>query len=243
MILDGKVVEQAYLEELLRLRMGINFKPKLKVLSDGSEDSRIYERSIRRIAERLEVEVVEDEEADGIISLGKREVEIPPHLDIEGLSPENLGLLVYGKPRFFPPTPYAAIKILEFYGFNLEGKTCAIVGRSVRVGKPLSLLVLMRNGTPIIAHTKTQNLMSITRQSDFVFLCAGIGEHFGREYFNERSVVVDISTVYRDGRIIGDAKFGEVKDFVRAITPVPGGVGRITPLVLFENLFRKILHR
>jgi methylenetetrahydrofolate dehydrogenase (NADP+)/methenyltetrahydrofolate cyclohydrolase len=230
MILDGKVVEQAYLEELLRLRRGINFKPKLKVLSDGSEDSRIYERSIRRIAEKLEVEVLEDEEADGIISLGKREVEIPPELDIEGLSPENLGLLVYGKPRFFPPTPYAAIKILEFYGFNMEGKTCAIVGRSVRVGKPLSLLVLMKNGTPIIAHTKTQNLMSITRQSDFVFLCAGIG-------------VVDISTVYRDGRIVGDAKFGEVKDFVRAITPVPGGVGRITPLVLFENLFMKILHR
>jgi methylenetetrahydrofolate dehydrogenase (NADP+)/methenyltetrahydrofolate cyclohydrolase len=101
----------------------------------------------------------------------------------------------------------------------------------------------MKNGTPIIAHTKTQNLMSITRQSDFVFLCAGMGEYFGREYFNERSVVIDISTVYRVGRIIGDVKFGEVKDFVRAITPVPGGVGRITPLVLFENLFMKILHR
>ncbi len=243
MILDGKLVERSYLEEIINLRRGINFRPKFRLISDGSDDSKIYERSIRRLAELLEVDVVMEGDADGIISLGRGEVYIPPELDVEGLSPENLGLLLYGKPRFFPPTPYAAIKILEFYGFNLEGKLCTIVGRSVRVGKPLFLLILMKNGTPIITHTKTQNLMSITRQSDFIFLCAGIGEHFGREYFSEKSVVVDISTVYKDGKIVGDAKFAELKDFVRAITPVPGGVGRITPLVLFENLFRKILRR
>jgi len=241
MILDGREVEKAYLGEISELRGRIKFRPKLKVISDNSEDSKIYERSISRLAERLDVEIVKDGDADGIISLGKNDVEMPPELDVEGLSPENLGLLLHGKPRFFPPTPYAAIKILEFYGFNLEGKICAIVGRSVRVGKPLSLLVLMKNGTPIITHTKTPNLADITKLSDITFLCAGIGEHFGAEYFTEKSVVVDISTVYRDGKIVGDAKFGELKDFVRAISQVPGGVGRITPLVLFENLFRKIL--
>ncbi len=117
---------------------------------------------------------------------------------------------------------------------------CAIVGRSIRVGKPLSLLILMFNGTPIILHRKSPNVIQVLMSSDIVFLSAGAGNMFGSEYFNKNSVIVDISTVYRDGRLVGDAKFEELVGKVKAITPVPGGVGRITTLVLFENLFKTL---
>ncbi len=241
MVLEGKSVEQEYLRELLTLRERLKKRPVLKVITDESEDSKAYERSIKRVAKRLDVEVVYDGDADGVINLGKESVNIPPDLDIEGISPYHLGLLSYGNPKFLPPTPYAAIKILEFYGFEIEGKVCTIVGRSVRVGKPLGMLIILRNGTPIITHTRTPDVKKFTRISDYVFLSAGIGEYFGKEYFTENSIVVDISTVFKDGKLVGDARFEELKDYVKAITPVPGGVGRITTLVLFENLFKKLL--
>ncbi|MEO0222141.1 MAG: bifunctional 5,10-methylenetetrahydrofolate dehydrogenase/5,10-methenyltetrahydrofolate cyclohydrolase [candidate division WOR-3 bacterium] len=241
MVLEGKTVENEYLRELLTLRERIKKRPVLKVITDESEDSRAYERSIKRVAKNLDVEIVYDGDADGVINLGKESVDILPDLDIEGISPYHLGLLSYGKPKFLPPTPYAAIKILEFYGFEVEGKVCTIIGRSVRVGKPLAMLILLKNGTPIITHTKTPDVKEFTRLSDYVFLSAGIGEYFGREYFTENSIVVDISTVFKGGKLVGDAKFDELKDYVKAITPVPGGVGRITTLVLFENLFKKLL--
>ncbi len=244
MILSGKPVKEDYLSKLFKLRDTLKRTPKLKIITDNSEDSEIYRRSLLRYAKKLSVDIVEDdEEADGIISLGKSEINIPFDKDIEGISPYHLGLLSYGKPMFLPPTPYASVKILEYYGFKLEGKVCTVVGRSVRVGKPLALLILMLNGTPIITHSKTTNLREILRRSDYVFLAANIGEHFGKEYFSEDSVIVDISTVYRDGKLVGDAKFDELKDSVKGITPVPGGVGAITPLVLFENLFKSVQRR
>lgn len=244
MILSGKPVKEDYLKKLLEIRETLKRTPRLKIISDNSEDSEVYKRSILRYAKELSVEIVEDdEEADGIISLGKSEINIPFDKDIEGISPYHLGLLSYGKPIFLPPTPYASLKILEYYGFSLEGKVCAVVGRSVRVGKPLGLLILMFNGTPIIAHSKTKDLKKILKESDYVFLAANLGEYFGKEYFSENSVIVDISTVYKDGKLVGDAKFEELKDFVKGITPVPGGVGTITPLVLFENLFKAVQRR
>jgi methylenetetrahydrofolate dehydrogenase (NADP+)/methenyltetrahydrofolate cyclohydrolase len=101
-------------------------------------------------------------------------------------------------------------------------------------------MLLNRDSTVSILHSRTKDVETYTKMADVVFLSAGLGEYFGREYFSPESIVVDISTVYKDGRWVGDARFEEIKDYVKAITPVPGGVGKITPLVLFDNLFRAV---
>jgi len=239
--LEGKPVRRSYLKVLKTLRKRLNRTPKLFILSDGSEDSRIYERSIRRLARELDVEIVGDlNDCDGAIQLGRPQIELPPEKDIEGISEYHLGRIAYGKPLFVPPTPMAAIRLLEFYGYPLVGEEAVVVGRSVRVGKPLGLLLLNRDATLTLLHSKSRNIKNHTRQVRFAFLAAGVGEYFGRDYFSPHSVVIDIATVPKDGRVVGDARYEELLNWVEAITPVPGGVGSVTPLVLFENLFKAV---
>ncbi len=240
MVLNGKPVRKAYYKRLKEMRMALGNAPKLAVFSDGKPDSEIYRRAILNLAKRLEVEIVYSiDECDGVVFLGRRaEYDIPHEKDIEGLSPYHLGRLVHDRPLYLPPTPAAALEILKYYGYTLRGKEVVVVGRSFRVGRPLSIMLLNEDATVCVLHTRTRDVKFHTRRADVVFLSTGSGRAFGRDYFSEKSVVVDISTVYRDGKVVGDAVFEDLKDYVRAITPVPGGVGRVTPLVLFDNLFK-----
>jgi len=241
-ILKGGPVRKAYMRELEDRRRALPRAPKLLILSDGEPDSEVYRRSIERLAHRLNVELVSAlHECDGLIQLGRPQIEdVPPEKDVEGISEYHIGRLAYGRPLYLPPTPAAALKLLKFYGYPLRGVDVVVIGRSVRVGKPLALMLLNEDATPTVAHTKTADLQRITREAKIVFLSAGVGNRFGREYFSPESVVVDIATVSFNGGIVGDARYDELLDYVEAITPVPGGVGKITPLVLFDNLFRAV---
>ena len=246
MVLYGKPVGRAYFERLKARRERLPKAPRLAVLSDGHPDSEFYKRSILKLARKLGVEVVSSVgESDGVIQLGEPQIEdLPPEKDIEGISEYHIGRIAYDDPLYVPPTPMAALLLLEHYagdlGFEMRGADAVVVGRSVRVGKPLSLMLLNRDASVSILHSKTRDVKKYTRAADVVFLSAGVGECFGREYFSPESIVIDIATVYKDGRWVGDARFEELKDYVRGITPVPGGVGKITPLVLFDNLFRAV---
>lgn len=170
--------------------------------------------------------------------------EIPPEYDIDGLGSTNLGSLVKGKPIMISATAQAVLHILDFYGINTEGQSVVVVGRSPNVGLSISLLLLSksRNATVTVCHSKTKGLPFFTRNADILISSAGKPWLINADMVKDNAVVVDVgfNVVEQDGKRIfaGDVDFEGVKDKVRAITPVPGGVGQLTPLFLVKNLIK-----
>ena len=149
--------------------------------------------------------------------------------DIDCMNPENLEKLFEGKmDGIVPCTPEAVMEILKFYGYNLQGKNVAVINRSMVVGKPLSMMLLAENATVTICHSKSRNLAEITSKADIVITAIGRANMLDDSYFNKDSVVIDVSINEAEGgKICGDINFESVKEYVAAITPVPGGVGSV----------------
>ncbi len=165
---------------------------------------------------------------------------ISPKKDIDCMSPVNLEKIFEGGQKVIPPcTPEAVIAILEHYGYSLTGKNVVIVNRSMVLGKPLSMLFLGRNATVTLCHSKTRQLQDITAAADIVVSGVGRASYFGPEYFSAHSVVVDVGiNVDNDNKLCGDVNFEEVSERVEALTPVPGGVGTLTSMLLLEHVIR-----
>ena len=164
---------------------------------------------------------------------------VDPLKDADGLTTQNLGFLFAGRPRVVPCTPMGVMQILKHYSIELAGKNCVVVGRSQIVGLPMAHLLLQANATVSICHSKTQNLSEYTKKADVVVVAAGRPEFLGKNDFNSQAVVIDVG-IHRkviDGqnKLCGDVNFNEVKDKVKAITPVPGGVGPMTIAMLLKN--------
>jgi methylenetetrahydrofolate dehydrogenase (NADP+)/methenyltetrahydrofolate cyclohydrolase len=159
--------------------------------------------------------------------------------DIDCMNPINIQKVFEGDTSgILPCTPEACIEILKYYGYDLTGKNVAIVNRSMVLGKPLSMLFLLENSTVTICHSKTKDLPKVTRNADIVVTGVGRAKFFGNEYFSEQSVVVDVGINYEDGGLCGDVDFDSVSDKVSAITPVPGGVGTVTSMILLNNVIK-----
>ncbi len=159
--------------------------------------------------------------------------------DIDGCTDASLTGIFINKPQGFAPcTAQAAIEILDAYGIEIKGKNIAVVGRSLVVGKPLSMMLLNRNATVTICHTRTVDLPSVTRKADIVIAAAGQPEMLGKEYFSEGQTVIDVGISWNEkkGKLCGDVLFEEVEPIVRYITPVPGGVGSVTSTVLADHV-------
>ncbi len=165
---------------------------------------------------------------------------ILPEKDIDCMSPVNLAKVFEGCERVLPPcTPEAVICILKHYGYGLSGKNVAIVNRSMVLGKPLSMLFLRENATVTMCHSRTRDLPEVTSGADIVVSGIGRGRFFGPEYFSSKSVVVDAGiNVDNDNKLCGDVCFDEVSEMVSAITPVPGGVGTVTSMLLLQHVVR-----
>ncbi len=163
---------------------------------------------------------------------------IDPNKDVEGLNPLNFGRILYGNEFIVPSTAKAVIELLDFYEIPVEGKNVVVIGRSMIVGKPLSLLLLNRNATITICHSKTENLKEITKNAEILICAIGKANYIDKSFVKENSVVIDIGTNWVDGKLIGDVNFEDVKDVVSAITPVPGGIGPITTAVTVENCLK-----
>jgi methylenetetrahydrofolate dehydrogenase (NADP+)/methenyltetrahydrofolate cyclohydrolase len=162
---------------------------------------------------------------------------IDPMKDADGLHPVNLGLLWANRMRVAPCTPWGVMRILQHYNISVSGKSCVVVGRSQIVGRPMAHLLSQADGTVTICHSKTPNLSELTRKADVVVVAAGKRAFLGREDFNENSIVIDVG-IHGSGTgsgVCGDVRFSEIKDFVKAATPVPGGVGPMTIACLLEN--------
>lgn len=164
---------------------------------------------------------------------------IRPDKDIDCMSPVNTEKIFTGDADGIPPcTPEAVIEILKYYGYELSGKNVAIVNRSMVLGRPLSMLFLAENATVTICHSKTKNLPRVTGSADVVVTGAGKAKFFGKEYFTEDSVVIDVGINMDNGNLCGDVDFEAVSDSVAAITPVPGGVGTVTSMLLLSHVIK-----
>ncbi|NEZ46895.1 bifunctional 5,10-methylenetetrahydrofolate dehydrogenase/5,10-methenyltetrahydrofolate cyclohydrolase [Clostridium niameyense] len=158
--------------------------------------------------------------------------------DVDCMNPLNLEKIFEGKLNgFIPCTSEAAIETLKYYNIELRGSNIVIINRSMVVGKPLSMMLLSEDATVTIAHSKTKNLSSITKNADIVITAIGRAKMLGEEYFNENSIVVDVSiNVDEEGNLCGDVDFDNVNTKLKAITPVPRGIGAVTTSLLLKHI-------
>ncbi|HCJ67729.1 MAG TPA: bifunctional methylenetetrahydrofolate dehydrogenase/methenyltetrahydrofolate cyclohydrolase, partial [Elusimicrobia bacterium] len=169
---------------------------------------------------------------------------IDPEKDVDGFHPINIGKLSARKRMeeiekekiFLPCTPYGIIEMIRRSGFTIAGSEAVIVGRSNIVGKPVAMLFLAENATVTICHTGTKNLADVTRKADILVAAVGKPKMITAEMVSEKAIVIDVGT-HRlpDEKLCGDVDFDNVKEKVRAITPVPGGVGPMTIAMLMVN--------
>ena len=162
-------------------------------------------------------------------------VSINPQKDVDGFHLENVGRLVSGNALFKPCTPAGIIKLLDEYKIEIEGKNAVIIGRSNIVGKPVSFLLLERNATVTICHSRTKDLPSITRSADILIAAIGKPNFVSLDMVKNNAVVIDVGINRLDGKLVGDVDFASVSKQASLITPVPGGVGPMTIAMLMEN--------
>jgi methylenetetrahydrofolate dehydrogenase (NADP+) / methenyltetrahydrofolate cyclohydrolase len=161
---------------------------------------------------------------------------LDPDKDVDGLHPVNIGKLASGTEGLVPCTPKGVVRLLQYYKVAISGSKVAIVNRSNLVGRPLAMLLLNRDATVTICHSKTKDLAKITRDADILVTAIGRPEvRIGPDYVKPGATVVDVAISRVDGKLRGDVDFELVSKIAQNITPVPGGVGPMTVAMLLEN--------
>ena len=164
---------------------------------------------------------------------------VSPDKDVDGFHAMNLGALLQGRPRFVPGTPAGIMRLLEHAGVQLAGRQAVIVGRSTIVGKPMALLLLQKDATVTICHSKTADLAAVTRQADILVAAVGRAKIITADMVKPGACVIDVGVNRMpDGKLAGDVDFAAAKEVAGCITPVPGGVGPMTVAMLIVNTVR-----
>lgn len=167
---------------------------------------------------------------------------IDPRKDVDGFHPYNVGRLVAGNPFHCACTPYGIMELLDRSGIELSGKEAVVVGRSNIVGKPMALMLLARNATVTICHTRTKDLAGVTRRADILVAAAGRAQMIKGDMVKDGVVVIDVGTNRLvSGKLVGDVDFAAVSERASYITPVPGGVGPMTRAMLLKNTLNAAL--
>lgn len=207
----------------------------IKLPIDIDEES--FEETIRRLNE--------DEKVHGILVFrplpkqlddNRLKEIIRSDKDVDSISMANAAKVFAGdKTGYAPCTAQAVMELLEHNKIDLTGKKVAIVGRSLVVGKPLAMLMLGRNATVTVCHTRTKNIAEECKRADILVACAGSAKMIKRDFTNPDQIVVDVGINFVDGAMCGDVDYDDVAEHVAAITPVPGGVGTVTTSVLLKH--------
>lgn len=163
---------------------------------------------------------------------------INPKKDIDALTDINTGYLMHNKYSFIPCTPKGIMSMLKYYNIDVKGKHVVIIGRSEQVGKPLLSLMLNNDATVSICHSYTSNLKSITSLADILIVAVGKQNLIKEDMIKDGVIILDVGINRIDGKIVGDVEFNSVKDKCSYISPVPGGIGQMTVLSLYENLLK-----
>jgi methylenetetrahydrofolate dehydrogenase (NADP+)/methenyltetrahydrofolate cyclohydrolase len=234
-------------------------------LVGGDPTAALYATQVERVGARVGVDVTLKtfDEAVGeltlrmeIAALGARAdvdgvallLPLPPHIrqrfvmevlpaskDVDGLGPQNAGRLMLGFPSFVPSTADAALELLRHAGVSLVGQDTVVIGRSNVGGKPAALLFLRENATVTLCHSQTRDLAEITRQADILFASAGQAGAITADMIKPGAIVLDAGMTQVDGAIMGDVEAGGARDVAGYLTPTPGGLGPVTPLMLLRH--------
>ena len=261
-LLLGKEVTAAMNEKLQARVAALKEKgvsPKLAIVRCGENPSDLsYEKGATARAELIGVEVQkfvlpEDVTKEALIAqieainaddsihgclMSRQDVDCMTDLS-------NAGVFTGKKLGFAPCTPQACMEILDYYGIDCKGKNAVVIGRSLVVGKPAAMMLMAKNATVTVCHTKTVDVAGIARKADILVSAAGVLNSLTKDYVSENQIVIDVSINWDPekvnskggkGAIAGDAVFSEVEPIVGAITPVPGGVGSVTTSVLIGHV-------
>lgn len=163
---------------------------------------------------------------------------ISPLKDVDGFHPANVGNLTIGKEGLVPCTPYGVIKMLEISGISVEGKRAVVLGRSNIVGKPMTMLLMSRNATVTVCHSRTKDLAAVCREGDILVAAIGKPEFVTKDMVKPGAIVIDVGINRVGDKLVGDVKFDEVQEVAGYITPVPGGVGPLTIGMLLHNTLK-----
>ena len=243
-IVGNNPASQSYVRGKIKATEYVGFDGSLVSLpEDVTEDALIAE------IERLN----QDEQVDGIlvqlplpkhISEDRVIASISPEKDVDGFHATNVARLWLNQPCIVPCTPKGVIVMLDRAGIEISGKNAVVVGRSNIVGKPVAKLLLDRNATVTIAHSRTKNLKEVCRQADILVAAVGRPLMLTADYIKPGAAVIDVGiNRLEDGRLVGDVDFEGAKAIAGAITPVPGGVGPMTITMLMRNTIECFLRR
>ncbi len=163
---------------------------------------------------------------------------ISPEKDVDAFHPINVGKIMVGNFDFLPCTPAGVMQLLEEYDIDPNGKNCVVIGRSNIVGKPMAMLLLHKNGTVTICHSRTKNLKEVCAKADILVAAVGKADFVTADMVKEGAVVIDVGMNRKDGKLCGDVAFDEVNEKASYLTPVPGGVGPMTITMLMKNTLK-----
>ena len=207
-------------------------------------DENVNEDEILAIIDKLN----NDNMVDGILvqmpipsTLNVKRIQnaILPYKDVDGLTDINIGKLVHNEDSLVACTPMGIIDLLDYYNINIEGKNVVIIGRSDLVGKPLASLMINRNATVTLCHSKTINLDFYTKNADILVVAIGKPNFIKRDSVKDGAVIIDVGiNRMANGMLCGDVDFDDVKNKISYITPVPGGVGQMTVAELALNTYK-----
>lgn len=226
---ERSALEAGFKSETLRLSESISQEELIDIIHQYNED-----KSIHGILVQLPLpQHINDK---------KIILAIDPKKDVDGFHPMNTGHLWSGRPMMVPCTPAGIMEMFREYHVDLEGKHAVIIGRSNIVGKPMAQLLLDKNATVTLTHSRTRNLSEVTKEADLLIVAIGQGHFVTKDFVKEGAVVIDVG-MNRDenGKLIGDVVFEQVAEVASMITPVPGGVGPMTITMLLEQTYQAAL--
>ena len=265
-LIDGKLVSQSVKDRIRDEVSGLKKSGKeitLAVIIVGDDPaSRVYVNNKKKAceyvgfrsleyalpAETTQEELIAREDVNGILC----QLPVPKHIDdkaviaaisvekdVDAFSSFNVGKIMIGDYDFLPCTPAGVMEMLSYYDIDVEGKNCVVIGRSNIVGKPMAMLMLHKNGTVTITHSRTKNLADITKEADILVAAVGRAKFVTADMVKDGAVVIDVGMNRDDdGKLCGDVDFNSVSEKCSYITPVPGGVGPMTIAMLMQNTLK-----
>lgn len=264
-IIDGKLISKKIKDELKERVEKFDIKPTLVVISVGdNEASKVYVKQKEKCAnyiginykhihfDNIEEDLLlkeidklnEDKSINGIIvqlPLPKPLNEtiivnrIDKNKDVDGLTYNNAGLLLNNKDCLVSCTPKGIMRLFKEYNVDLAGKNVVVIGRSILVGKPMMNLLINANATVTLCHSKTKNIEKITKKADILVVAIGKKHFITRDMVKRGSIIIDVGINRDNDKLYGDVDYDNLLDKVKMITPVPGGVGPMTVVMLMEN--------
>jgi methylenetetrahydrofolate dehydrogenase (NADP+)/methenyltetrahydrofolate cyclohydrolase len=236
--IGDQAASSVYVQQILRACAAVGIPSRVLELPRATTSEELRKRLVALNRNSKVAGIIVQQPLPRHIPLSALTDTIMPAKDIDGIHPLNTGLMALGYEGFLPACAEAAVEILKFYDYKLEGKRAVVIGRSNVVGKPVQLLLLREHCTVTVCHRRTRDLAAEIARAEIVVSAAGAAGLVTGKMLHPGALVVDIGINVVDGKVVGDVDFESALRVAAAITPVPGGVGPVTNAVLVEHLVR-----